>query len=79
MKIGRKFPKIKPATWRLAKKRAMYLNRRQNLSETYPPYTFPENEILFEQSTEFSYNWLQTEQSTGTKYDDVNTVLVITE
>ena len=79
MKIGKKFSKIMPATWRLAKKRAMYLNRRQNLSVTYPPYTYPENEILFEQSTEFSYNWLQTEQSTGSIYTDADTVLVITE
>jgi hypothetical protein len=77
--IGRPFNKPKPAHWHLRKSRAMYLNRRQDLSQTYPPYTFPANEILFEQSTESLYNWLQTEQSTGTKYNDENTVLVITE
>ena len=48
MKIGRKFPKIKPATWRLAKKRVVYLNRRQWNQEYLPDWS-PAAEIELEQ------------------------------
>ena len=48
MKIGRKFPKIKPATWRLAKKRARYINFRQWNIE-YEPDWSPAAEIELEQ------------------------------
>ena len=37
--IGRKFPKVKPAHWRLRKARTAMLNRRQYLGDTFPEYT----------------------------------------
>lgn len=39
MKIGRKFPKVKPSHWKLRKARAAFLNRRQDLGDTDPEWT----------------------------------------
>ena len=39
MKIGRKFPPVKPAHWRLKKARAVYINRRDFNIEYLPEYT----------------------------------------
>jgi len=39
MKIGRKFPPVKPAHWRLKKARAVYINRRDFNIEYLPKYT----------------------------------------
>ena len=58
--IGRKFPKIKPAHWRLRKARAKYINFRQKVFDDLlirPSVTFPV-EIELEQSTVDSPRYL---------------------
>jgi len=66
--IGRKFPKVKPAHWRIRKARAAYLNKRQSY-EFDPPYSGP-YEIELEQSTEASPIYL---------YNEANNAYIITE
>lgn len=66
--IGRKFPKIQPAHWRLRKARAAYLNKRQSY-EFDPPYSVAA-EIELEQSTETSPLYL---------YNEANNAYIITE
>ena len=39
MKIGRKFPPVKPAHWNLRKARVAYLNRRDFAIDFEPSYT----------------------------------------
>ena len=69
MKIGRKFPPVKPAHWRLKKARAKYLNFRQYNEENLPEYSGP-YEIELEQSTETSPLYL---------YNEANNAYIITE
>jgi len=66
--IGRKFPPVRPAHWKLRKARAAYLNKRQSY-EFDPPYSTAV-EIEFEQSTEFNPIYL---------YNEANNAYIITE
>ena len=66
--IGRKFPPVRPAHWKLRKARAAYLNKRQSY-EFDPPYSTAV-EIEFEQSTEFNPIYL---------YNESNNAYIITE
>ena len=59
--IGRKFPKIQQAHWRLRKARAAYLNRRQWNQDNLPEYSGP-YEIELEQSVEGTRIYLYNEQ-----------------
>ena len=66
--IGRKFPPVRPAHWKLRKARAAYLNKRQSY-EFDPPYSTA-IEIALEQSTEASPIYL---------YNEANNAYIITE
>jgi len=66
--IGRKFPPVRPAHWKLRKARAAYLNKRQSY-EFDPPYSTAV-EIEFEQSTELNPIYL---------YNEANNAYIITE
>lgn len=58
--IGRRFPKVKPAHWRLRKARGAYINRMQQYIEddAYKPVNTFAVEIALEQSTDVNPRYL---------------------
>lgn len=63
--IGRKFPRIKPAHWKLRKARAAYINRKQQIIEddAYRPENTFGIELELEQSTAINPIYIYTEAS----------------